>query len=75
MSDKYDYTVSSYTPAGGPAASGSAGILLTSSSPLTAAEVKIVIDISEASSKVKINGLMQVGADTSYCGDEVAPTE
>ena len=55
---------------------GSKGTLLTSSAPLTSAEVKIVIDFSEATSTVKINGLMQVGADTQLCGDaEVAPTQ
>ena len=55
---------------------GSKGTLLTSSAPLTSAEVKIVIDFSEATSAVKINGLMQVGADTHLCGDaEVAPTQ
>ena len=76
VSDKYDYTVSSYTPAGGPGNVGSKGTLLTSSAPLTSAEVKIVIDFSEATSTVKINGLMQVGADTQLCGDaEVAPTQ
>ena len=50
--------------------------LLISSAPLTSDEVKIVIDFSEATSSVKINGLMQVGADTQLCGDaEVAPTQ
>ena len=72
VSDKYDYTVSSYTPGN----VGSKGTLLTSSAPLTSDEVKIVIDFSEATSSVKINGLMQVGADTQLCGDaEVAPTQ
>ena len=65
--------MSSYTPAGGPAQAGQKGTLLTSSAPLTSAEVKIIIDISQAQSKVKINGLMQVGADTTFCGEDVAP--
>ena len=71
MSDKYDYTVSSYTP--GPAEAGHKGTLLTSSAPLTSADVKIVIDISKATTNVKINGLMQVGADTTLCSSDVGP--